>query len=302
MEQAACPHVSEVDLQNLDGRLEKVKQRFPNIACTAASCSFQFPHLYICLTRNCESLGCGRAQGAHALRHSTTIGHPLSLNLSTRAIWCYRCGVEITDEHPDTQKVDEIRALLNFNPRRSRGPAQRGTLLVFVFSAFLLSCLYSHACVRCAHMNQHIIAAPSPSSACCFHRWMCPFTFLLFSLLFLTARRVASRHCRSRQLRQHVLSQCVVTGACRMPCVRRVHQQLPRVVSKQIKRLLRFIRCIDRANHNQQHVCVDAHTHMHAHTHALMNAEHRLRRKRYCASCEWHAQCFVDGINTMRRS
>ncbi|KAI8621776.1 hypothetical protein BC830DRAFT_1092897 [Chytriomyces sp. MP71] len=69
------------------GSVEDIK----SIKCTGLNCSHGAPDLWMCMTENCDSVGCGRTKNQHAMLHFAANSHHVSLKINTLEVWCYQC-------------------------------------------------------------------------------------------------------------------------------------------------------------------------------------------------------------------
>ncbi|KAI8613322.1 hypothetical protein BC830DRAFT_486170 [Chytriomyces sp. MP71] len=105
----ACPHLSALvnvhtgfsSAEGLKG-LAKVVQKlfkrtqFERIACMEEGCEIDGPaNIWMCLTKGCNRVGCGRKFNKHALQHYEAEGadHSLFVRLGTFQLWCNECGL-----------------------------------------------------------------------------------------------------------------------------------------------------------------------------------------------------------------
>ena len=85
-----CPHVNvarKISASDIEA-VEKSK-----VVCS--SCGVGEPNLWLCLNSKCLYVGCGESSHDHSLEHSQKSRHPLTMNLTTRRIWCYVCEIEV---------------------------------------------------------------------------------------------------------------------------------------------------------------------------------------------------------------
>lgn len=79
-------------------------------------CNVKASNLWLCLVGSCNYVGCGEAVKDHSSHHAETVGHCLTINLSTLRVWCYKCEMEIYHDrnHPPflipekLTKVDDV--------------------------------------------------------------------------------------------------------------------------------------------------------------------------------------------------
>ncbi|KAJ3051786.1 Ubiquitin carboxyl-terminal hydrolase 20 [Rhizophlyctis rosea] len=104
--EARCEHLFDINRSVLQDRilayLEAMKSP-KTLKCTNSNCEIGLPDLWLCLSKGCTSIGCGRTKQKHAFEHYT-YGRPhcLTIKINTLEIWCYICKEWIgsLDAHP----------------------------------------------------------------------------------------------------------------------------------------------------------------------------------------------------------
>ena len=83
-----CHHI-ELLKENPENGLKQYNE----YACF--TCNFQGIDLWLCLENNCHFVGCSESEGDHGSVHWQETKHPLTLNLQTLKIWCYKCEKQV---------------------------------------------------------------------------------------------------------------------------------------------------------------------------------------------------------------
>ncbi|KAI9330968.1 hypothetical protein BDR26DRAFT_689062 [Obelidium mucronatum] len=92
-----CPHLSSLTFDHvLADRIQRFhqvleSQPFEEIECTISNCEIKTPDLWMCLTKGCDHVGCGRTKNQHAIDHFLSSNHPLCVKINTLEFWCYKC-------------------------------------------------------------------------------------------------------------------------------------------------------------------------------------------------------------------
>ena len=74
--------------------------------------------LWLCLTAECNHIGCGRRQPKqHAKAHAEATGHPLSARTTTTELWCYECHKWIGGENePELERARNLEIVAELAP------------------------------------------------------------------------------------------------------------------------------------------------------------------------------------------
>lgn len=83
-----CPHVEELDIEKITGRLYREIVHNPCEKCQDCT------ENWLCL--QCESIFCSRYVSGHMAQHNEECGHMVALSFSDSSVWCYRCDSYVT--------------------------------------------------------------------------------------------------------------------------------------------------------------------------------------------------------------
>ncbi|KAJ3045874.1 Ubiquitin carboxyl-terminal hydrolase 33 [Rhizophlyctis rosea] len=91
-----CEHLFKITSDVLRDRVKRYQEAvsdIDNLKCSRPSCNIRAPDLWLCLTKGCDSIGCGRTKAKHAYKHYHREGktHDLALKINTLEVWCYGC-------------------------------------------------------------------------------------------------------------------------------------------------------------------------------------------------------------------
>ncbi|KAJ3452976.1 ubiquitin carboxyl-terminal hydrolase [Anaeramoeba flamelloides] len=112
-----CNHVIELDLKKSISLLQKdhfiKKLKKHKLRCK--KCKSAQEYLWFCLS--CGFLGCSRLKNKHSeLHYEKNPKHNLFISLSSRAIWCYECNMEIIQKIPRINSQDLQEAMIEIEP------------------------------------------------------------------------------------------------------------------------------------------------------------------------------------------
>ncbi|GJP56352.1 hypothetical protein CLOM_g15412 [Closterium sp. NIES-68] len=69
---------------------------------------------WVCLT--CGEVACGRAEGAHMVKHFHATGHPVAAGFRDSSVWCFQC-----DSYLDALRIPSLRPLFHSLYRSKSG-------------------------------------------------------------------------------------------------------------------------------------------------------------------------------------